>query len=344
MGKDKEGNHLSLADAVEINESKTQTANSRHKTTVEDSSCTPIRVYVSEERTWLAIAGHEPDEAKLLPLEFVLLSIIASRRSRGILQTELTKLSGQDKRSVPKRTDLLQQKGYIEKRIVHVSAVRTSLCTLRRFVSQKQIFNEAEVPANQEFAAKPYDRIMIDIQAFLDKFFDILREHSIIARDDLKRLLGFDDRWRWKLLSRSTRKFERLGVVKRVMAKSQYSHSQLHPCIMFIREPSKRDLDMFFEFDINSLVNYEQGVDNANEEQDDDLAMEGATKDISSTNLAESVDAVKRDAVEGSGRILPIWTPDRLIQNLLFDVIDSTGTSGKTNWVSSVTPMERVLS
>jgi transcription factor C subunit 3 len=96
------------------------------------SSLTAPKLFASQNRIWQAVAGHSLDLKKLPAMEFVLLCIIATYGSEGIAQPELVVLSGQDKRSVPKRTDALAQKGYIEK-IAHYSNkihthTHTSLC------------------------------------------------------------------------------------------------------------------------------------------------------------------------------------------------------------------------
>ena len=290
-----------------------------------------IQVFVSEERTWLAITGHEPDESKVFPTEFPLLSIIASSRSNGISQTDLVRLSGQDKRSVPKRTDRLQANGYIQKRAIQLKSVRTSLCTLCRFL--KPEYSDSQAPMDQHTTTQATDRV-IDFNAFTDQLFEILKEYEIIARDDLKKLLGFSDHWHWKALSRALRKFERIGVLKRVKAPSQYRDTmkKLHPCVMLLREPSERDLELFHEFSRNIISEMEQKEDG--EEPDENFEEEAERMPSSAVNDG-TVGIVKREEnVEEAGRILPSWTPDRSLYHLLFDTIDAAGTSGVSNSVS----------
>ena len=309
VGKDREGNHLSLQDA----------------------EADPIRVFVSEERTWLAVTGHGPDETKVFPTEFALLSIIASRKHNGIAQTELVKVSGQDKRSVPKRTDLLQKKGYIEKRAIQVKSTRTSLCTLRKFLSPEHLKDRQ---AGQDSETTAQGDNMIDFREFTHRLFEILQEYQIISRNDLKEKLGFADHWRWRILSRALRKFERIGVLKRVRALSQYAHTikKFHPCVMLIREPTERDFELFNEFSRGILSNLEQ-EDNVDIE--DDLEQDGTSPGALQPEYGGTVGPVKRDAVEEAGRILPSWTADRNIHNLIIETVDQTGTNGITNQVSA---------
>ncbi|RAL04798.1 putative TFIIIC transcription initiation factor complex subunits Tfc3 [Aspergillus ibericus CBS 121593] len=321
VGKDREGNHLSLQDA----EGRRHRQTDAEADQVTRGVSGAVRVFVSEERTWLAVTGHGPDETKVFPTEFALLSIIASRKHNGIAQTELVKVSGQDKRSVPKRTDLLQKKGYIEKRAIQVKSTRTSLCTLRKFLSPEHL-KDRQAGQDSETAQ---GENMIDFKEFTDHLFQILQEYQIISRNDLKEKLGFADHWRWRILSRALRKFERIGVLKRVRALSQYAHTlkKFHPCVMLIREPTERDFELFNEFSRGILSNLEQ-EDNVDIE--DDLEQDDPSQDALQPEYG-TVGLVKRDAVEEAGRILPSWTADRNIHNLIVDTVGQTGTNGITN-------------
>ncbi|KAL2829207.1 hypothetical protein BDW59DRAFT_178551 [Aspergillus cavernicola] len=320
VGKKREWNELSLEDA-ERRQLKMKDAEE-----VLEIRSSPVRVFVSEERIWLAITGHEPDETKVLPLEFALLSIIASRKSSGISQPELIQLSGQDKRSVPKRTDGLQKKGYIEKRAIQIKAARTSLCTLRKFSTPENL--TAENLASETSAAGADSNKMIDFRWLTNTLFQILREHKIISRTDLKDLLGFTDRWRWRVLSRALRKFERIGVLKRVRALSQYAQTfkKYHPCVMLVREPSEKDIELFHDFSKHMYSDIDQNED---AEFEDDAEVDDGSKEPSST---ENIGVMEGEGdVDMSGRILPLWSPDRNIHNQLFEAVERTGTIGSTN-------------
>jgi hypothetical protein len=78
-------------------------------------------------------------------MEFTLLSIIAAHGVNGITQPELTRLSNQDKRSVPHRTNELARKGYIVKQSVQAGKTRTSLCVHTKFVSQNHFLSSGAV-------------------------------------------------------------------------------------------------------------------------------------------------------------------------------------------------------
>ena len=102
-----------------------------------------VRLYTSESRMWWAIAGHGPDLTRVPGLEFVCLSMIAACGPKGIFQADLVRASGQDKRSLPMRTDRLHQGGYIIKRPLSIVQneviVHTSLLTLKRFAESSEL-------------------------------------------------------------------------------------------------------------------------------------------------------------------------------------------------------------
>ncbi|EPS32819.1 hypothetical protein PDE_07779 [Penicillium oxalicum 114-2] len=276
-----------------------------------------VRVFVSRERMWYALTGHEPDDTKVPASEFLLLSIIAMHKSKGIAQTDLVRLSGQDKRSVPKRTDALAQKGYVEKRPIQIKSARTSLVTFRRFLK----------PTTGQFTAEsasadPSARPIIDFDAFTAKLFGILKEFGIISRNDLKKRLEFEDRWRWRILSRALRKYERIGVLKRVKAKSQYD--KFHPCVMLMREPTEADISKF-----NAVSGELNGNADDQGEIDDDI--EDARDDAGADADAGTLEMAQDKPVIESGRIVPCWTPDRPVGNQIFDVVHRAGTAGITN-------------
>jgi hypothetical protein len=103
------------------------------------------RLYASQNRIWQALTGHSIDLKKVPTMEFALLSLIAASGTGGITQPDLTRHSGQDKRSVPHRTDELARKGYIVKNPVQAGKVRTSLCVHTKFISQDHFTSSGAV-------------------------------------------------------------------------------------------------------------------------------------------------------------------------------------------------------
>jgi B-block binding subunit of TFIIIC len=279
-----------------------------------------LKVYVSEERMWLAICGHPRDITKLFDMEFVLLSIIAAQGKAGILQGDLVRQSGQDKRSVPKRTDSLRDKGYIQKLAVHLKGLKTSRLILQKFVSENSteivttVLNSTQGKGGNE---------LIDFHALLKTLFAILKEKHMITREDLKKQLDMTTKWRARVLAKAIRKLEIIGCVRRVKAASDASKKiKLYfYCVKFIREPTERDLQAFFSPD-TSLAAAQAGEEQENDEDEDDFR----------TASQPAIDT-DNDHLEEIDRTVPQWNPDRVLANFLQDLIHGAEVQGLSNKV-----------
>ena len=162
----------------------------------------PLRIFTSRERMWYAAAGHAPDLEKIPDMEFTCLSIIAAHRNKGIVQPDLVRITGQDKRSVPARTQSLHDKGYIVKSPIRLGPLKTSLLVLKRFASvtaKKQDEPQLDETGEEVNVAKPrnekspqdlHSRSKIfHVEPQIREMFIILRDEKIITWDDLKRKL-----------------------------------------------------------------------------------------------------------------------------------------------------------
>ena len=98
------------------------------------------RIFTTSDRVYEAICGHPTDEKRISELEYGLLIHIAAARSEGILQSDLNRITGQDKRAVPQRTASLHAKGYIHK----VDDEHRVRLTLRRFATSSYVARNDE--------------------------------------------------------------------------------------------------------------------------------------------------------------------------------------------------------
>jgi B-block binding subunit of TFIIIC len=294
---------------------------SQHQAAKADNA---LRVYVSEDRMWFAICGHSKDFTKVFEMQFVLLSIIAAHREGGILQGELIRESGQDKRSVPKRTDSLRDKGYIEKRAVHIRGLKTSRLVLRKFASP--VANDVVMP--MPVSVGPQGSVQaesIDFNILIKNIFTILKDMQIVTRDDLKEKLDMKTQWRARVLAKVIRKFEAIGCLRRVKAATEASKKVRYyfDCVKLIHEPSEQDMKAFHSISTN--VKNDHTVEEPDIDDDED-AHEIRYKQVAGT------DATRLEEV---GREVPQWNPDRSLANTLLDVIQDAGIKGLTNRVGN---------
>lgn len=138
-----------------------------------------IRIHTSQERVWLALTGHGVDWSKCPRKEFELLAVIVRYREKGITQPELVRLTGQDKRSVPKRTTALAKNGYIFKETLAAYKTRTSLLTHKRFKP-----DSVESSSNAVFVN---GNMMLG--NLYDFIFGMFEQQKVISLKDVRRML-----------------------------------------------------------------------------------------------------------------------------------------------------------
>ena len=156
------------------------------------SQTSEFRVRVNQERIWNALTGHPVDFSRCPRLEFACLSGIASRRQEGIYQTDLIRLTGQDKRSLPGRTDALAKRGYISKNVVFVRGQRTSHLLLRRYVKA-----DSALTRNGRVQVKTINREgvglveVLEAEPLVRAIISELKKRGVISQNDLKwKLVG----------------------------------------------------------------------------------------------------------------------------------------------------------
>lgn len=151
-----------------------------------------IYVRAVENRMWHTLTGHGVDFKRVPAMEFTLLSLIGAAGPQGIRQPDLIHLSGQDKRSLPHRTDELQRKGYIEKTQIRLRAHNSSLCRLRRFCES----THGTVTIVQDWSPEAlykeiYDGGALRPVRFLDIVLHLVKEAGTLTAEAFRKHLVF---------------------------------------------------------------------------------------------------------------------------------------------------------
>ncbi|KAI9716348.1 MAG: hypothetical protein M1812_005413 [Candelaria pacifica] len=329
---------------------KSKAQKAKDKQPKPDSSARRLssRVYISQDRMWYALTGHEVDWTKLPLSEFVLLSIIGASKEKGIVQTELTRISGQDKRSLPRRTDALHTKGYIEKKPALIKGQRTSHCTLRKYISQATdvATNFSETIGKNPAYATQEDRLrkcgftgdvtdplspVLNPLIFAKTIIGYIKETGIITHLDLQRKLGvLGLKWHMRVCATTVRKLEIIGCVRRVKARSIYSQTEqaTHRSVKFIREPEDHEWNLQWDSSQGIAANLRNEHD-LDEDEDDgvNLDVDGLPRDPANSS-SEPQTTLDVKELQETSRVLPQWTPDRPMSNQIFDLIEVAGTAG----------------
>ncbi|KIY01853.1 uncharacterized protein Z520_01991 [Fonsecaea multimorphosa CBS 102226] len=272
------------------------------------------RISVNEARVYEAICGHPPDISKVVPLEFELLSHIAAARSTGILQGDLVRASGQDKRSVPKRTDALQSKGYIAKEIVFRHGNRTSRLTLKKFAHHNAA--DAE-PFHKLHSLPQHGSTLRDV---VRRIFDVLEEHNLISQTRLAEELSLGSSAESAILSKIIRRLEKLKCIKRVRTAvgPSATSDDLRHFVQLLHRADAVDLE---NFDTEKL-SLSQTVEELASSEPEDRNNQSASHFAAEEENEEASEAVYKPAR---------WNPDRLMPNILVDAVRLAGLEGLTN-------------
>lgn len=284
------------------------------------------RIFTNEERSWQAIAGHGVDHSRIPPKMFECLQVIAAHGPDGILQPDVRKITGQDKRSLPHRTDQLAAKGYITKEQVIAKSTNTTLLKLRRFAKDTQdlqhirAYPASKVPATEE--------PMIKYDGWYDKMLELFRSNdNIIALSDLIVGVGiYDSDWHTRAFRRCYNRLVKAGLLRKVSARIEddsnpaESEGYVVRCLQMVREPE--DMDRF-RFKKNAgpdrtAKNLALATRNAIEEEPE----EDEDSEIEEINADGDMPSVLQQ------RVSPQWNPDLPHNNTIYNIIHAAGPDG----------------
>ncbi|KAK0854157.1 hypothetical protein LTR03_002528 [Friedmanniomyces endolithicus] len=215
----------------------------------EDTETSPKRMFVTREPMWQAITGTSFKDAwaRVPQLEFDLLSVIAAHGTGGVIQGRLTNLAGQDKQSVPRRTDFLATKGYILKTAVLDQGHETSLLRLKKFVEADDVRHDD--PSRPAVTRDQKGRVNVDLAPLLVQTVNLvkLQPDQIMAIEDLGTALGFPQKTKLERLRflKCVRRLAESGCFLKCSAQPSdhdgavMSESVL--CLRLVREPTDAD-------------------------------------------------------------------------------------------------------
>lgn len=286
-----------------------------------------LKVRLAEETEWELLTGHGIDRKRVPNLEWVLIRGIASTKSEGILQGDLGRLVGQDKRSVPKRTDTLVAKGYVIKRTALIRGTKTSKLWLKSFapstlksdddktdpsaemILSRQILvdNLDVVPWHSRWTGK-----VVDYPALLTTIMALCKEWGVLRIIDLKAKLGIlRMKWQMKVVAKICRFLNARGMVEYVAA--QLHERVYKDCLRFIRDLTARDWSVFLATGKRMTRWAREGGQDGN---DDDLDGE------QQTNPACSATVIARTSP---------WSPDCPLSTAIAKLLHTFRQSGLTN-------------
>ncbi|GAP93155.1 putative tfiiic transcription initiation factor complex subunits tfc3 protein [Rosellinia necatrix] len=305
------------------------------------------RIHVSEERQWRTITGHGPDLKRVPFFEWRALVDIASVKEKGILQGDLVRLTGQDKRSLPTRTDALARKGYIIKQPIVLRGGKSSKLWLAQFAEYAK--------EHQEREGLDYDRLdlsraaltsdlhpvpfchkwngdTIDYLALAQAFVAIVKAWALIRYCDARAKLGVEERVRqMRALAKTCRWLTNIGALSFVGAKFAGSNRLFKDCVKYIRDPSLAEWSHFRATPKTRMVVPSGRIGKRGE----------ASRAVHASQRSGSRDkpvGKKRQSTKPRSdpmthtSIIPLpWKPQKPLPNTAFEVIRRAGPKGTSN-------------
>ncbi|KAI1266633.1 hypothetical protein F5Y18DRAFT_382108 [Xylariaceae sp. FL1019] len=311
----------------------------------DDSAAVRPRLFVSEDRLWKTLTGHGPDLKRVPLFEWKALVDIASVKATGILQGDLVRLTGQDKRSLPTRTDALARKGYIIKQPICVRGFKTSKLWLVKFAENAKVEEElqgldlANIDLSKETLTKDLDPLPfcdkwikepIDYLALAQAFVAIAKAWALIRYVDARVKMGVEVRQRqMRALAKTTRWLCGIGSIMFVAARFSGSNRLFKDCVKFVRDPTPAEWEHF-----RSTPKTRMTLPSGR------IGQRGAASRAASIlkkekNQASGAKKGKGAKARHRSRQAPIisapWKPQKLIMNTTFDIIKRAGPRGTSN-------------
>ncbi|KAL5115517.1 hypothetical protein ACEQ8H_006580 [Pleosporales sp. CAS-2024a] len=281
------------------------------------ASTSAPRLFASQNRIWQALTGHSLDLKKVPTMEFTLLSLIAAHGANGIAQPDLVQFSGQDKRSVPHRTDELARKGYIIKKPVQAGKARTSLCVHTKFVSQNHFTTSGTV----EDAFQPGTFVA---SSFVLLLYNTFKDAGVVLTRDLRQRMGVPmQTWNKRAVAGALVRLDQSGMIRRFQIRKNKAKDVWVTCIQIQREPRPEDLEnLGFRRQAPVADTTDELIQN---DMDGDTFMRNFEVDLLEDG---DYDNARDDDMDETARVPPQWTPDRLLSNTIFDFVTLGQTSG----------------
>jgi hypothetical protein len=298
------------------------------------------RLYTTEQRIWHALTDHDIDLKRIPKLEFQCLQVIAAAGSQGVLQPDVTRLTGQDKRSVPKRTDSLASKGYITKEMCLGGGIKTSLLRLKKLTQGAS--STYYVVKGEAGKGQGSTRRMINYEQWFTEAMLTLKKHEgLIAYEDLRKEMGIHGmRWETRALHRCNKRLEKAGCVQRQPPEHQYEINSDAPtekndaektehdpdnvywvrCVKLMREPNDKDKDAFVS---SRTGKSDKTADDSDAEADADADEDDDYVEVDAAALGKM-----GKMAESMKRVPPQWRPEMHHTQFFFQIVKSAGTKG----------------
>lgn len=302
------------------------------------------RLFVGEETVWKALTGHGIDFKRIPPLEWKLVVCIGSTKEVGISQPDLVRATGQDKRSVPRRTDFLSYKGYIVKRTHMVRGMKTSKLWLTKFAPElpaptdplkgldmsKDILTRDMEPVpwvHQWVGNKTVKgKEELAYTALVQTIVAVIKAWGTLRLRDLKLKLGVMGlKWQMKIVSKFLRRANERGNLAYTAAQFAGNNVIFKDCIKFMREPTEDDWRVLLATGVRSRPSYNKQTGKKIKRK---AKGKGRIKQLAKPKQIARM--LQKRSRHPPSPAVARWTPEKPLANTLADYVLTGGREGYT--------------
>ncbi|KAJ4425260.1 hypothetical protein N0V82_000070 [Gnomoniopsis sp. IMI 355080] len=301
------------------------------------------RLFVKEEIVWKNLTGHGIDFKRIPPLEWKLVAYIGSTKEVGISQPDLVKATGQDKRSVPRRTDFLSYKGYIVKRTHMVRGMKTSKLWLTKFAPElpaptdplkgmemsKDILTKdmEPVPWVHQWVGNKTAKGKEELAytALVQTIVAVVKAWGTLRLRDLKLKLGVIGlKWQMKIVSKFLRRANERGNLAYTAAQFAGNNVIFKDCIKFMREPTEDDWRVLLATGVRSRPSYKRTGKKSKKKA------KGKGRGRPTVKPKQVVRILKKRFRHPPSPAVAQWTPEKPFANTLAEYVLTGGKEGYT--------------
>lgn len=210
-----------------------------------------LQILASEEKQWLTLTGRPKEGNPIGSFAFELLSAISRARERGLTAIELSKMTGQDPRSLHGRVLALVEAGLVQKIPVVRGGAHTNLVVMKRFRNEQQPLDESS-----RYGLQQVKRAIVNATK--------VARNGLREVEDLKMELELTKNRRGNVIfNNATRILQAGGYVTRVIVFRSDNENKKYKCIKFLKDMTDQteeedseedDEDMFDDLDDNMVV------------------------------------------------------------------------------------------
>lgn len=302
------------------------------------------RLFVGQETVWKTLTGHGIDFKRIPPLEWKLVAYIGSTKEVGISQPDLVRATGQDKRSVPRRTDFLSYKGYIVKRTHMVRGMKTSKLWLTKFapdlpsptdplkgldMSKDILTRDMEpVPWVHQWVGNKTVKGKEELAytALVQTIVAVIKAWGTLRLRDLKLKLGVMGlKWQMKIVSKFLRRANERGNLAYTAAQFAGNNVIFKDCIKFVREPTEDDWRILLATGVRSRPSYNKRTGKKMKKK-----AKGKARGRPNLKPNQMARILKKRFRHPPSPAVAQWTPEKPFANTLAEYVLTGGREGYT--------------